>query len=83
MRSATVRRVAAGLLLSRYGQLCEPISKRKYRASRTVNVFLTAISCDLSTKYFWMQNWQKERLIAIYDSMFQNSRISKIYSIVH
>lgn len=38
---------AAGSLLSRYGQLCAPISKRKYRASRTVNVFLAAISCNL------------------------------------
>lgn len=41
---------AAGPLLSRYGQLCAPISKRKYRASRTVNVFLAEISCNLPAR---------------------------------
>lgn len=43
-------RIAVGLVLCRlprYGELCELISKRKYRASRTVNVFLAEISCNL------------------------------------
>lgn len=48
MRPASVHRPRGWFILSRYGQLYAPISKRKYRASGTpVNVFLDEISCNL------------------------------------